>query len=454
MPPLLKTMSGIVLSALLLSGCQHSAKDHPEHKVQDMTVTELKQHRTENQPLVVVDIREDAFFNGWPVRENIKTGHIKGAINFQPDWLILAGNEKEQLELLTEKGITPDNTIVVYCNTGRQSKAFYQTLRQLGYNKVYNLKGGIKAWGEAGNDTELLTNYQALVYPQWLHGLIEENSSSNPTSSNLKNNKHVLLEVGYDEKRQYVSGHIPGAIYLDTRNIEWNPNNSPSWNYIPDNKLAQLLAHNGIDANTTVIIYSDKLPMATYRTAVAMLYAGVKDVRVLNGGKQAWKRQGYALEQGNNLPTPLDKTGSSPTMNEALVINIPEAKALLANPDGILASVMTPDEFYGKKSGYSYYDKASHIPGAVLLDSGKTAYDMLNYEDIDGTLRAYTEIEALWKEQGITPEKAVSFYCGTGWRASEAFFAAYLMGWENISVFDDGWVGWSMDPDNPIATKS
>ncbi|MEJ2247847.1 MAG: rhodanese-like domain-containing protein, partial [Acidobacteriota bacterium] len=44
------------------------------------------------------------------------------------------------------------------------------------------------------------------------------------------------------------------------------------------------------------------------------------------------------------------------------------------------------------------------------------------------------------------------FYCGTGWRASEAFFYAYLMGWERISVYDGGWFEWSLDARNPVET--
>ena len=53
---------------------------------------------------------------------------------------------------------------------------------------------------------------------------------------------------------------------------------------------------------------------------------------------------------------------------------------------------------------------------------------------------------------GIEARHEVSFYCGTGWRASEALFAAYLMGFEKISVYDGGWHEWSANPTNPIAT--
>ncbi|MCG7586255.1 rhodanese-like domain-containing protein, partial [Photobacterium sp. OFAV2-7] len=53
---------------------------------------------------------------------------------------------------------------------------------------------------------------------------------------------------------------------------------------------------------------------------------------------------------------------------------------------------------------------------------------------------------------GINESQKVSFYCGTGWRASETFFYAYAMGWEDISVFDGGWFEWSGDPANPSST--
>ena len=75
---------------------------------------------------------------------------------------------------------------------------------------------------------------------------------------------------------------------------------------------------------------------------------------------------------------------------------------------------------------------------------------MENYRNLDHTTREYQEIEEIWKEVGVTPNKQLAFYCGTGWRGSEAFFNAWLMGWPRVSVFDGGWFEWSNDPGNPI----
>ena len=72
----------------------------------------------------------------------------------------------------------------------------------------------------------------------------------------------------------------------------------------------------------------------------------------------------------------------------------------------------------------------------------------------DGTMRPAREITRFWQEEAIHPGLQTAFYCGTGWRASVAFYYAWLMGWENISVYDGGWFEWSADPGNPVVRRS
>jgi thiosulfate/3-mercaptopyruvate sulfurtransferase len=78
---------------------------------------------------------------------------------------------------------------------------------------------------------------------------------------------------------------------------------------------------------------------------------------------------------------------------------------------------------------------------------------MQNYRNMDNTMREYHEIEVFWRDVGITPDKRVAFYCGTGWRASETFFYAHLMGWPSVAVYDGGWYEWSRDESNPIRLR-
>jgi 3-mercaptopyruvate sulfurtransferase SseA len=108
-------------------------------------------------------------------------------------------------------------------------------------------------------------------------------------------------------------------------------------------------------------------------------------------------------------------------------------------------------EYIGATSGYRYIQAAGRIAGDVWGHAGSVPLHMDHYRNVDNTMRNYHAIAAQWHDWGITPDKRIAFYCGTGWRASEAFFYASLMGWVMIAVYDGGWGAWVQDPTNPIA---
>ena len=124
--------------------------------------------------------------------------------------------------------------------------------------------------------------------------------------------------------------------------------------------------------------------------------------------------------------------------------DIPEAQEIIKSPDANLVSVRSWQEYIGEVSGYNYIEKKGRIKGSVYCNLAiSDAYHMESFRNLDHTMREFHEIEDKFKEVGITPDKHNSFYCGTGWRGSEAFFNVWLMGWPRVSVFDGGWFEWS-----------
>lgn len=254
----------------------------------------------------------------------------------------------------------------------------------------------------------------------------------------------LLFEAGHGPQEAYRAGHIPGAVYLDTNAVE----RPPMWNRLPDGELARVLLAHGITQDKTVVLYG-RGALAAARVGVILLYAGVRDVRLLDGGFSAWQAAGLPVETGECLPAPATTFGASVPARPEFFTSTEQVRAMLAGENSLVVSVRSWAEYIGETSGYGNIPARGRIAGAVWGHAGSDKDRLEDYFNPDGTARPLQDIAANWRKVGITPEKRVAFYCGTGWRASAAFFFAYAMGWKNISVYDGGWLEWSSDPANP-----
>lgn len=401
----------------------------------------------------IIDVRPVDAYNGWVLEGERRGGHISGAKTIPASW----ANEEDWDEIVRTKGILPNHQIVVYGYSMEDAVEVAERFVRSGYKEVSVYAHFVEEW--AANQSlpmERMARFEKLVYPRWVHQLV---SGERPPGFNGE--RYAICHCHYRNKRDYDIGHIPGAIALDTLELE-----SPdTWNRLSPEELEQALMRLGISADTTVVVYgrfssprnSDPHPgsraghLGSIRCGVIMMYAGVRDVRVLNGSITAWENEGYPLSTTEVQLEPVSEFGARVPARPEIFIDTPQAKELLRPGHGNLISVRSWDEFIGKVSGYNYIFKKGRIPGAVFGNCGSDAYHMENYRNVDLTTREYHEIKAMWDESGVTSDQFNAFYCGTGWRASEAFLNAYLMGWNKIAVYDGGWYEWSNDPANPIA---
>lgn len=260
-----------------------------------------------------------------------------------------------------------------------------------------------------------------------------------------------LFEAGCGAHEAYAAGHVPGAGYLDTASFE----HGPLWNKVPDAELERVLLAHGIRHDVTVVLYGRNV-LAAARIAHLLLYAGVRDVRLLDGGFAAWLRAGLPLEAGppRVMPAAAGFGAAFPARPDVLA-DMDQVRGLLARGDAALASIRTWDEYVGKTSGYPYIAARGDIPGALWGRAGidGDVNSMAAFHDADGRMKPAADIAAMWASSGIHPDRRTVFYCGTGWRASLAFFYAWLMGWQRIAVYDGGWCEWSRDPANPVVRR-
>jgi len=406
--------------------------------VNSLSTRELATH-LEDPDVVIVDVREMSAFNGWTLHGEARGGHIPGAVAFPLSWLASADASVVR-QGMTAKGISRNKTIVVYATQRDHSMVLATMLETSGYSRVRIYHAGLAEWAsDATLPMDRLERYDRLVPSSRLYQMIL-GKRLEPGSNWL------LLEVSTGPPVSYDTGHIPGALPFSVENVE----REPLWNRIPDAELEACLVAYGMTYDTTVILYGRDTTAAA-RVASLLLYAGVEDVRILDGGMTAWRAAGYPVETTTRYPTPGQTFGRPVPGHPEYMIDTEEAHTLLADAQTSLVSIRSWAEHIGSTSGYAYIQPKGRIPGTVWGGAGSATYRMDHYRNFDNTMRSYAEIAASWRLQGMHADRRAAFYCGTGWRASEAFFYAYLMGWRQIAVYDGGWLEWSQKPSHPIA---
>ncbi len=407
----------------------------------------------DNPNIKIIDTRPVDAYNGWKLKGEKRGGHIKGARSLPTKWTKYI----DWIEIVRSKGILPEHKIVVY-GYPSEIETTTKMFARAGYKDLNSYSAFVEEWTTDENlAMGNLARYRQLVSAEWLKTLL-----SGGTPEEYTNDKYVVCHSHYRNLDDYEIDHIPGAIALDTNELE----SSETWNRRSPEELKAALEKHGITSDTTVVMYGrfsfpdndDPFPgssaghLGSIRCAFIMMYAGVKDVRILNGGMQTWKDSGLEVTKETTLPVSIPNFGVAIPAAPELAVDVPEAKEIIASQNAELVSVRSWPEWIGEVSGYNYIEKKGRIPGAVFGNCGTDAYHMENYRNVDHTVKEADEVAATWAEVGITPDKHCAFFCGTGWRGSEAFLNAWLMGWPNVSVYDGGWFEWSNDPSNPYET--
>lgn len=442
-----KTIIFLLFSCfLILSACSNVSKtmnEKPDKKdstnLAESIKTEDLKANIGKDDWVIVDTRSNDAFNGWALDGVKRGGHIKGAVDFSANWLNVEVDQKNKKlsDTLKSKGITSGKKVVLYDANGKDAQSVAEYLKGEGFKNLY--KYDVKEWA-ANQDLamENYPNYEMLVPSSWVNDLTTTKNNGKP---------YKIFEVSWgDEAKDYKIGHIPGAVHINTDEVE----EGPVWNRLKDKELEKFALKNGITTDTTVVLYgSDSMP--AFRVAVILKYMGVKDVRVVNGGFTAWKNSNFDVETKVNAKESVSAFGAVVPANPDYIIDLPEAKEILANKStSTLVDIRSWDEYIGKISGYDYIKPKGRPAGAVWGHAGSDSSNLEDFRNIDHTMRNGSDVLAMWEKDGINPDNKLSFYCGTGWRAAEVLFYADVLGLKNISLYDGGWNEWSMDSSNPV----
>lgn len=252
----------------------------------------------------------------------------------------------------------------------------------------------------------------------------------------------VVLDVQYtltgDGPRLYSEGHVPGAPFVDLDSVLAGSAGEGGRHPLPDMETLQAgLRAAGLDDDSRVVVYDQGISLGAARAWWVLRWAGIEDVRVLDGGLAAWRAAGGEV---STEPVAADP-GEVHLEPDALVV-LDADDAVATAKLGVLVDARSPERYRGEEEPID--PVAGHIPGAVNVPMSDLVTD-------DGRLRPQRELRERFAREGIDEVTVVGTYCGSGVTAAHTALALHEIG-VDADVYVGSWSEWITDPSRPIAT--
>ncbi|MBX3275883.1 MAG: sterol desaturase family protein [Sandaracinaceae bacterium] len=227
----------------------------------------------------------------------------------------------------------------------------------------------------------------------------------------------VVLDVRPPDR--FAAGHVPGARRLDRGDYS-SREPIPGLSRGP-RELEALLRARGADDGETVVLMGDGGP-EPYRLWWTLRAVGGLEVRVLDGGLEAWKAAGHRIAGGDGLDAAPGAITLHPPRDPPLRWS--SVRAFLdASPHTQLVDTRSAIEWSGAEREPSAA-RAGRIPGARHLEW----LDVLRDPVADHRLRAPAELRALFARRGVSLERPIVTYCQSGTRSAAVDFALHQLG--------------------------
>lgn len=226
----------------------------------------------------------------------------------------------------------------------------------------------------------------------------------------------------------YLAGHLPGAAFLDHQLL--SDTDSPyEYMLAADDQLVEQIGKMGIANDSEVIVYTTGILACATRAWWILRYAGLENVRVLNGGLAAWEKAGGAVEQEERKYAPAQFEGHfQPQM--------------FASKEEVQAAVNNDSAYIENTLNQEWYDQ-EHIPNSICLP-------LTNLTDEWFTFLPQDEINRQLKS--IDKSRRIITYCGGGIAATLNAAAYFMAGNENTAVYDGSLFEWKGEG-LPLASK-
>ncbi|MGC1933164.1 MAG: sulfurtransferase [Candidatus Nitrosopolaris sp.] len=259
--------------------------------------------------------------------------------------------------------------------------------------------------------------HREYVYPEVL-------ADTQWAEDHLRDPKVRIAEVDYDRKTNYELGHIPGSVLFDWKK---DINEPLSRNILTRQAYEELLQREGVNNDTTLVLYGDFNNWFAAFAFWVFKYYGYKDIRIINGGRKKWLIEDrLTTKEIREYPKGNFIAVAEPDDNIRAFLGYVreslENKGDATSNTITLVDVRTLKEFTGEILAPPEYptehaQRGGHIPGAKNIPWSQAVND----SEAD-------ELRKIYESKGISPDKEVIAYCRIGERSSHTWFVLkYLL---------------------------
>ena len=248
------------------------------------------------------------------------------------------------------------------------------------------------------------------------------------------------MQIG--EKKDYQSGHIPGAQFLDYASISTPHGQGLMLELPPVEQLVSVFENLGVTNRSHIILYfGTNWVTPTTRVYWTLDYLGLGDrTSILNGGLVAWQATHHPVSTETKQPA---KGSLTPALRKEIVADAAWISSHLNQPAVTVIDARTHEFYNGSQSDGS--PRSGHIPGAFNLSYLEVIdQDNNKFKSADG-------LKDLFRTAGLKPGNLMVSYCHIGQRATVLYFAAKMLGYD-AKMYDGSWEDWSRRMDLPIVT--
>jgi thiosulfate/3-mercaptopyruvate sulfurtransferase len=240
----------------------------------------------------------------------------------------------------------------------------------------------------------------------------------------------------------YERGHIPGAV-----NFVWQTDfvDTVKRDIVSPQRFQELLRNAGVNKDTTVVLYGDSNNWFAAWGAWVFAQYGATDVRLLDGGRVKWEKDGRELSTAVPAFQPGNFTVAA---KPKLRAKLPDVLRIVEGRDKKdLIDIRSVNEFEGKifaPEGFQELAvRAGHIPGAKNVPWAKAVNE-------DGTFKPVEELRKLYADVGVDGKRPVVVYCRIGERASHTWFVLNKILGYDTALYDGSWTEWGNTVGVPI----